>query len=94
MTQAAVAADLGQTFDVQSGLTTQVAFHNVIVIDAFTDLCFILIGEVFHADVRVDSGLLQNLGCAGPADSVDISESDFDSLVFRQVDAGYTCHTN
>ena len=92
--QAAVAADLGQTLDVQSGLTTQVAFHNEVVVNALADFCLFLVGEVFYSGVGVDPGHIQDLLCAGPADSVDISESDLDSLVFRQVNAGYTCHTN
>ena len=93
MTQAAVAANLSQALDIQGGLTAQITFHNVVVVDALTDLGLFLIGEILHAGVGIDAGCFQNFLCAGPADSVDISESDFDSLVFRQVNAGYTCHT-
>ena len=92
MAHTTVAADLGQALDVKRGLTAEVAFHDVVVVDRFTQLCFFLIGEVLNSGVGVDSGYLQNLLCAGSADTVDISETDFYSLVLGQVNAGYTCH--
>ena len=93
MPQAAVAADLGQALDVKRGLTAQVTFHDVAVVDALTQLGFFLIGEVFYSGVGVDPGCLQYLVCAGSADTIDIGETDLDSLVLGQVNAGYTCHT-
>jgi hypothetical protein len=93
MAQTTVAADLGQALDVKRGLTAEVAFHDKVVVDALTQLGFFLIGEVFHAGVGIDPSHVQDLLRAGSADSVDISETDFDSLVFGQVNAGYTCHT-
>ena len=92
MTHAAVAADLGQALDIKRGLAAQVALHDVVVVDALTQLCFFLFGEVFDSGVGVNSGCLENLVCAGSADTVDIGETDLDSLVLGQVNAGYTCH--
>jgi hypothetical protein len=92
MTLAAVAADLGQALDVQRGLTAQVALNDEVVVDALTQLVLVLVGEVLDSRVGVDSGHLQNLQCAGSADAIDVSETNFDSLVLGQVNAGYTCH--
>ena len=92
MAQSAIAADLGQTLDVKRGLTAEVAFHDVTVVDALTQLGLFFVGQIFDAGVGVDPGRFQDFQCAGSADSVDIGETDFDSLVFRQVNAGYTCH--
>ena len=62
------------------------------VVDALTDLCFFLIGEVFHAGVRIDAGHVKNLFCAGSADTINVGQANFNSLVLGQVNAGDTCH--
>ena len=92
MTLAAVAADLGQALDVERHAAAQVAFHDEVVVDALTDLCFFLIGEVFHAGVRIDAGHVKNLFCAGSADTINVGQANFNSLVLGQVNAGDTCH--
>ena len=93
MTKTAVAADLGETLDVKRYAAAQVALNDKVVVDALTELCFLFFGQVFYTGVGIDAGCCETFLWAGRADSVDISESDFDSLVFRQVNAGYTCHT-
>jgi hypothetical protein len=92
--QTAVAADLSQALDVKAGLAAKVTFDDVVLVDAITQLCFFLVGEVFNSGVGIDSGHFENLGCACSANTVDISETDLDSLVLGQVNAGYTCHIN
>ena len=59
MTQAAVAADLSQALDVKRSLTAQVTFHDVAVVDALTQLCFFLVGEVFNSGSLCFSPLVQ-----------------------------------
>ena len=61
-------------------------------VDALTQLGLFFVRQVFYAGIGVDAGCFQDFLCAGSADPVDIGETDFDSLVFRQVNAGYTCH--
>lgn len=51
MTNAAVAAYLGQTLDVKRGLTAKVALNDISVVDALTELCLILIGEVLYSGI-------------------------------------------
>ncbi len=61
MTGAAIAADLSQTLDVQRDLTAQVAFHDVAVVDGFTKLGFVGLGQILDAGVGVDASLRQDL---------------------------------
>ena len=92
MAHTAIAAYLGKALDVKRGLAAQVALHDVVVVYALTQLCFVLIGEVLDSGVGVNSGCFKNLLCAGSAYTIDISETDLYSLVLGQVNAGYTCH--
>lgn len=92
MADSTIAADLGQTLDIQSGLSSEVAFYQEVMVDAFTELGFFLIRKIFYSSVRVDTGFFENLFCAGSADAVDIGKAYLYSLIFGQVNAGYTCH--
>ena len=92
MTDAAVAADLGQALNVHRHVAAQVALNSVLVADNLTQLGLIVLGEVLHAGVRVDPGLGQDLVGAGAPNAVDISEADLDSLLSGQINAGNTSH--
>ena len=92
MAQAAVRTDLGQVLDVQSHLAAKVAFHDELFVDALTDTRFFLVGKVAHAGVRVDSGLFENSLRARSADTENVGQTDLDSLVSGQVNAGNSCH--
>ena len=93
MTGAAIAADLAQTLDVECGLTAKVAFHDVAVVDGFTKLGLVSIGQILHAGVGVHACLCQDLLSTLSANTIDISQTDFDSLILGQVNTGNTCHT-
>ena len=92
MANAAIAADLGQPLDVQSGLAAQVAL-NGIAVDGVAQLLLVGVGQILHAGVGVDACLRQDVLGALSANAVDISEADFDTLILRQVNTGNTCHT-
>ena len=93
MADAPVAADLGQALDVHRHIAAQVALHGVLVADDLTQLGLLGVGEVLHPGIGVDARLLEDLARAGAANAVNIGESDLDSLLLRQINAGYTCHT-
>ena len=93
MTGAAVAADLGQPLDIQGNLTAQVAFHHVALVDGFTKLGFVGLGQILDAGVGVDPSLRQDVLGALSANTIDIGQTDFDSLILGQVNTGNTCHT-
>ena len=92
MADAAIAADLHHALDVQRNIAAQIAFDLQIVLDVFTDLVDILLGQVLHAGVRVDAGSGENLLRGFHADAEDVRQSDFDPLLTRQVNARNTCH--
>ena len=56
MTQAAVAADLSQALDVKCHTAAKVALNDEVVVDALTQLCFFLFGEVFYTGVGIYTG--------------------------------------
>ena len=78
---------------IKRGLAAQVALHDVVVVDALTQLGLVVLGQVFHSGVGIDPGLLKNLLRAGLAYAVNISKADLDSLISGQVNAGNSCHT-
>ena len=92
MTHAAIAADLGQALDVHRQVAAQVALYGVIAGDDLTQLGLFLVGEVLHAGIGVDSGLLQDFIGAGASNAEDIGESDLHPLILRQINSGNTCH--
>ena len=74
-------ADLGQALDVQRHAAAEVAFHDVVVVYALTDLGLFLVGEILTRGVGVDTSLSRILFRAGSADTVDIGEADLYPLV-------------
>ena len=72
MTNTAVAADFHQTFDVQLGFGTQIAF-NQSQSSFLTDCVDLFVSQIFNTDIFADSAFLQNGLRCGAADSVDIS---------------------
>ena len=61
MAQAAVAANLNQTLDIQADLTAQVTLDVVVALDDFTQLSSLFFGQVLNAGIRIDTGLSQDL---------------------------------
>ena len=76
MTQTTVAADFAQPLDVHADFTAQVALDDVAMLDGFTQLSLLILGQILDADVRVNAGGLQDLCSTGGANAVDISQSN------------------
>ena len=80
MTQAAVAADVHQTLDIQLNLGAQVTLDDVLVLDEFADGLGLGFRPVFRTFVRVDITARENLDGAGTTDSKDGGQGDFTPL--------------
>ena len=93
MAHTAVAADLSQTLDVQGHLAAQIALHGVALVNGLTELGLIGLRQVLHAGVGVDACLRQDVLCALSANTIDIGQTDLDSLILGQVNTGNSCHT-
>ena len=62
------------------------------MLDRITQLGFLFLGQVLDADIGVDTGHFQNLGCTGGADAIDIGQSNLDPLVAGKINTRNTCH--
>ena len=78
-----IAADFNKALDVKCNITAQIAFHFDIVFDVFTKFRDIFFGQILDTSVGIDTCCGNNVACRLSADTVDICETDFDSLVSR-----------
>src|ERR1043165_2668188 len=92
MTQAAIAAEIHQTLDVDAGLATKIALDQIVAVDHFADLQNFLVAELADATLRGNLHLLDDLGRVLLADAMDVLERDQDALVGRDIHTGNTGH--
>src|SRR6185295_17534287 len=92
MTQAAIAAEVHQTLDVDAGLAAKIAFDEIVAVDHFADLQDFLVAQLADATIRRDLDLLDDLGRVLLADAMDVLERDQNALVGRDIHAGNTGH--
>jgi hypothetical protein len=85
--QALVAADLDLAADVGLHLAAQVALHLEVGFDVVAQMRQLVVGEVFAAQIPVDTGRGEDLLGAGTADAVDVGQRDLHALVARKIDA-------
>ena len=90
--QAAIAAQIHQPLDVHRHFAAQIAFDEIVAVDDFADLDDFGVGQVVDAALWRDADLLADLLGLGGANSMDIAQADFDSLLGGDIDAGDTCH--
>ena len=93
MANAAIALDGLKAFEIHADLAAQVAFNDVFaILNGMDDLRELLFRKVLGANARIDVGMGQDdFGIAG-ANTVDVTQGDFDSFVRRNFDADDTCH--
>ena len=92
MTDAAIALNVYQALNVKSDVTTKIAFHEAVLVDVITKLADIVLGEVADADVGIDAGSLDDIISSLTADTIDVGQTDLNSLISGQVNTGYTSH--
>ena len=76
---AAIAADFSQALDIQRGLTTQITLDDVAVVNGLTELGLIGLRQILDAGVGVDACLCQDVLSTLSSNTIDISQTDFDS---------------
>src|SRR5262245_44632992 len=92
MTQAAIAAEVHQTLDVDADLTTQVALDEIVAVDHFANLEDFLVGQLIDTTVLRDLHLLHDFAGNPRADTMDVLQRDQHALVGGNVYAGNTGH--
>ena len=93
MTDAAIATDVHETFDVELDLGAQVALDFIVVADDFAHGGGFGVCPVLYFLVYVHAGLLQDFLCGAAADAIDVGQGDFTSFVLGEVNSHYSyCH--
>ena len=93
MAHTTVALDLGQTLDVKRDITAQVAlYHDGVFVEVVAELGLFISSQVLDAGIGVNSGTGENLVGSGLADAVNISQTNLDPLLARQLNTSNTCH--
>ena len=83
MADAAIAADILQTLNVQGDFCAELTFHGVFVFQEMTNLTLFFFGEVIALLVLVDTQLGTDLVCGEQTDTLDCRQTVLDGLVFR-----------
>jgi hypothetical protein len=88
----AVRADVHEPLDVHRGLGPERPLHLVRPLDLGAQARHVRVGEVTDALRGGDPRRLEDLLRRGAPDPKDVSKSDLDLFVAREIDAGDTCH--
>ncbi len=94
MTQSAIASDVHQSFDVHLNLLAQVSFDSALLVEDRANAIDFFFREFANALITADAGFAQHLVCAGAANSIDVCQTNFSSLISWQVDACDACHSS
>src|SRR6202043_3513066 len=81
VTQAAVAGDVLEAFDVLRALAPQIALDGQAVVDRVAELGHLVLGEVADVGVGADADVLQQLVGRRAPDPVDVGQPDLRTLV-------------
>ena len=76
MTNAAIAANFHQTFDVQIDFTAKFAFYMKVMINIFSQFGNVVLVEIFDARIGIDARFRKDLFRRGQPDSVDIGQTN------------------
>ena len=92
MAQAAIAANVHQTFDVQLYLRTELTFGFVVVSDDPGDRFDVIVRPLINFGAFDDTGFFQNRARSRRADDLAVGQSDDAAFVTGQVNTCNTCH--
>src|SRR5271157_883319 len=87
-----VGTHLDVPLDVHRDFLAEIALHRAFLFQYLADAVDFVFGQVAHLPVEVDTGAVEHRARPGPADSVDVGESDLGPLGGRQIHTSNTCH--
>src|SRR5688572_3310524 len=90
--QAAVAADLHETFDVHGDGLAQIAFHHSVPLNDIAHAHYFVFGHILDLRTEIHPGFLADLGGSGSADSIDIGQTDLNPFIDREIDSRDSSH--
>jgi hypothetical protein len=92
VTQAPIATEIHEPFDVHAHFAAKVTFHLERAIDRLTDFGDIHFAEPIRIHARIQTGFVKYLPGSIPPYSVDICQRYFQALVFGKVNPRDTRH--
>jgi hypothetical protein len=92
MTQAAIGADFHEPFDIERDLLTKITLNGMLFLDDLTDLIYLFFVQFANLRIGRNSSRSEDVVRLRPADTIDVREADFNSLVRRKIYASNTCH--
>src|SRR6185503_20294307 len=92
MAQSLVRPDLHLALDVRGDLAAEVTLDLEVRVDERAKARHLVVGEVAHARVAREVGLLADQLRRGAPDPVDVGQRDLEPLLTRDVDTGDTSH--
>jgi len=88
MTVAADGIDGGKSFEMTLNIAAKVTLdHHATASDGVSDFTELLVRKLSGANIRVNSGFLENFRGGFTTDSEDIGERRFDALLVRDFDS-------
>ena len=85
MAQSPVRADFHKSLDIYGNRFAQISFDHPISLDDAPDAHCLLFGQILYLRIEVDAGLLTNFRRPALADSINVSQTDLNSLAQRQI---------
>lgn len=79
MSDAPVATDFHQTLDIQRNVSSQVTFYYIFLVNDLSDLTSF--GQILNSCIRINPCLFQNRVCRRSANTIDICQTNFNSLL-------------
>src|SRR6267142_2280894 len=89
---AAVGAHLDVTLDIHRDFLAQIAFHGAFLFEDRAHLVDFILGQVADLLVELDPRAVEQGTRTAAADAINVSQTDFRSLLWRQIYACKTCH--
>lgn len=80
MTNASVAADFNQSFDVQSDFSSQVTFYSLSSVDDVTDSSNFFISQISNSCIQVYACFFQNTNSTGMANAINVCQTNFNAF--------------
>ena len=80
MTDSAIAANLLQSLDVHSDLSAKITLNSLSVSNNSCQLLHFVIGQILNTGVRINASLSKDTVCTCSTDSVDVSQTDFNTF--------------
>src|SRR6188768_1305283 len=90
----AVRTNVHQSLDVHRDFGAQCAFDAIVFLDRLTQTIHVRVGEIANTKRRAHARLLEDLARGCTSDAEDVSQSDLNLLVAREIDTSNTSHVS